>query len=67
MCVIVCSQPDGSILDSAIEDHYGGLDNYVSYMSKDGSWGDGLILSVSTRDPLTHVGLANSNNNIFIV
>jgi len=25
-----------------------------------GSW-------VSTRDPLTHVGLANSNNNIFIV
>lgn len=47
MCVIVCSQPDGSILDSAIEDHYGGLDNYVSYMSKDGSWGDGLILSVA--------------------
>jgi hypothetical protein len=41
-------QPDGSTCESLIERSAGGLGSYVRNMSKDGTWGDGITLLVSS-------------------
>jgi len=41
-------QPDGSTCETLLEKRHGGLENYVRTTYKDGTWGDGITLLVSS-------------------